>query len=401
MARFVLVLNMMLISQLTYAKGKGNPDGGFRRAIFDYVVDQSAIVQNHKDFERYLLFGLSRSDRQAVMSRLKTQTNYPSFQRWSDSLVLAHDGEKIEIKWPDIRRMTFEINGVKWDYDRSKAFISQYEVLEAKLKSKKVSLVPALEILPKAEATVAIQLLMMGAATIAGVVGSDVIKEVWCRYEPFGTQSCSDLRKAAEQELFEDAPSLDAVSNQAGSDSKNVLANFEAEDWVCPSNNDGKPREYRGRIRVIELKDGKRNAEPWFNVVGKFNSQGFPTDVIIVPGDSDPSSINTKSNSSKYTNLVLHIVFDPSQKKPISYRWPDPTYDSKKDLLGSPNIILTPKQKLTPDQAARIDKAKDIVRYLNYRNYNCVVKKVEEQAQAGIDPGSPAISPTGASAIAH
>jgi hypothetical protein len=88
--------------------------------------------------------------------------------------------------------------------------------------------------------------------------------------------------------------------------------------------------------------------------------------------------------------LVIDIKFDPTKKKPISYRLPNPDYNENRDLLGSPTITLTPALKLTPEQKDAVERAKDIVKYINYRNYNCVAKQVEKEQQAGVVTGSPA-----------
>jgi hypothetical protein len=114
--------------------------------------------------------------------------------------------------------------------------------------------------------------------------------------------------------------------------------------------------------------------------------------LIITRENSDPATIDTSSRNAK-TSLVIDIKFDPTKKKPISYRLPNPTYDENRDLLGSPTVTLTPALKLTPLQKDSVDRAKDIVKYINYRNYNCVAKQVEAEQLAGVVTRSPAQPP--------
>jgi hypothetical protein len=395
----ISILSLQLTVLPVYAKEQGfTPEqkkiGGQKaiHALFDYLVHQSAIVESAADFGRIMLGSMKEADRKAIVAALAGQKKFPTFQRKGDLLVADNGLKKYELKYLTIGKYDFELNGIAWSYDPKRPFLPQYEKLDKKLTTKKHAGV--FNLLPEAEAAWFAPIAMMIVGAVVGSVGTDAAKESWCAWDPISSASCADLRRLAEESLYKDAPALDAVSNQAGSDNKNILAQFESDDWNCPTNNDGKDREYRGRLRKVEVKDGKaKPTSNWFNVVAKFNPQGFPTDLIITRENSDPATIDTSSRNAK-TSLVIDIKFDPTKKKPISYRLPNPTYDENRDLLGSPTVTLTPALKLTPLQKDSVDRAKDIVKYINYRNYNCVAKQVEAEQLAGVVTRSPAQPPT-------
>jgi hypothetical protein len=122
---------------------------------------------------------------------------------------------------------------------------------------------------------------------------------------------------------------------------------------------------------------------------GKFSPEGYPTDIIITRDDTNPGSVDTTSVEGS-EKLVIHITFDPTTKKPISYRVPNPDYNPAEDLLGKPTLTLMQNQKLSPEQADAIEKAKDLIRYINYRNYNCVSSEAEANKAQGVEVKSPA-----------
>lgn len=358
-------------------------------AQFDFVVHQSAIVQTLQDFEKYLLFGFKAADRRAILRALKDQKDFPTFQRVGDALIADNGLKRYELKWTGGVNQ-FELNGAKWSYEPTKPFMPQYEDLQNRLKEKIGAGFRLPRFLPEAEALAWLApVALMVVSGAAGVVVADSANELWCAWDPWSSATCSEIRKKQEENIFRDAPLLDAVSNQAGTDNKNILAAYESNDFNCPTNNDGKDREYRGRLRRVETKDGStKPISDWFNVVAKFNPQGLPTDLIITRGNSDPSTLDTASKGAQQ-NLVIHIAFDPTKKKPISYRMPNLNYNASRDLLGSPTVTLSPVLRLTPEQKESVEKAKDIVKYINYRNYNCVAKQVEAEQLAGVPTASP------------
>src|SRR5690606_19668342 len=123
----------------------------------------------------------------------------------------------------------------------------------------------------------------------------------------------------------------------------------------------------------------------WHNVLAKFNADGYPTDVIITDESVNPEKLNPADNSK----LVVHIAFDPTTSKPVSYRIPNPNYN-KDSLLARPTISLTRLNELTPAQQELITNADDAIIVINWSLYRCVGDKVKREVTAGIDPGSPA-----------
>jgi hypothetical protein len=353
------VLMSLVISQLAFgpvlasaAQAKRDQKAAqarFVRSTFNFIVRQSAMVTNAKEFNRSLLFMLKPADRKAIMGKLAKEKNFPTFRRVNETLVMDNGLKKYTLTWPDATKHEYEINGVKWSYNPAKPFLPQYETLEKALAAKKSAFIFD-QLIPRAEALFWVPVLMMLVGAVVGVVASDLAAEGWCwgvEHWDAVTQKCIDLQRSKESALFQDAPQLDAVSNQAGSDNSNVLAKFEAQDFQCPTNNDGKEREYRGRIRTVETKDGQTSpTSNWFNVSGKFSPEGYPTDIIITRDDTNPGSVDTTSVEGS-EKLVIHITFDPTTKKPISYRVPNPDYNPAEDLLGKPTLTLMQNQKLS------------------------------------------------------
>lgn len=358
-------------------------------SAFDFIVRQSAMVTSLKDFDRHLLYGMKKTDRKAVIKALAGQKEFPTFKRAGETLIVDNGIKKFELQWPDIMKNEFTINGVAWRYEAKKPFLPQYEALEKLVAGPKKNAFLFDQLVPTAEALFWIPVLMMLVGAAVGVIGSDLAAEGWCwgvDMTSTQTQKCIDLKRSKEAALFQDAPALDAVSNQAGTDSSNILAKYEAQEWKCPTNNDGKEREYRGRLRMVETKDGKTTpTSNWFNVSAKFSPEGFPTDIVITRDNADPAAEKTAPEK-----LVIHITFDPSTKRPISYRVPNPNYNAAEDLLSKPTLTLMQNQKLSPEQADSIEQAKDLIRYINYRNYHCVTEQIEENQELGIPSVSPA-----------
>lgn len=388
---FAPAVGMAAEVRLTPAQKKASGPAMIR-TMLDFIVFQSTLVETPADFAKYMLRGMNETDRKAVTQALASQKEFPSFQRIGDVLVVDNKMYKVEVRFLEIGKYDLEVNGIKWTYNPAEPFMPQFDKLQEKLKQKKNA--AWFQLVPEAEAVVwlapLVPFALMAAGAIIGTLTSDVTKEGWCKWDPLVSASCAELRKQAEDALFKDAPALDAVSNQAGSDNRNILADYESDDWNCPTNNDGKDREYRGRIRKVETKDGKTTPiSNWFNVVAKFTPQGLPTDLIITTDNADPATVDTSPKKSS-GSLIIHIAFDPSKKKPISYRMPNPTYNGGRDLLGSPVVTLTPTQKLTPEQSSHVANAKGIVQLINFRNYNCVAKKIEKDQLAGISPTTPA-----------
>lgn len=402
---YLLALNTFLMSSnawprtLTSAE-KSEKLHQMSLAIFDLVAAQFMMVTSPEDYDQLqMLRYLPPRDRSEILRGIRHLKQFPTVYRRGDALVLEQgNGVRFEAEWLDLNKGQLLINGVAWTYKSSVPFLLQMERLTQKLKLKKTATNDALEYLfPKAHADACIiscpVLIGMFIGGILTVTFSDVVKAGWCNYivEPVSlpSEQCANLKKSAEEGIFKNEPAFDAIVNLSGSGNKNVLAFFEAIDEVCPARNDGKAREYRGKIRSVELKDGKPlPLTDWFNVVVKINPDGNPTDLIVTAEGTDPKTLNTISREAR-EKLIVHIVFDPKIRKPVSYRIPDPNFRSNRDLLSEPTISLTPIMKLTPEQAQAVAKARDIVRVINYRNYNCVVKKVAEDQSVGIDPGSP------------
>lgn len=374
------------------------------RAVYELIVHQTSMVTSASDFERIILKDFSDADRSAVMSYMRTAKDFPTLKIVGDKLV-ADDGlRRFDLKWQGFSKYEFEINGVAWTYNPKQPLMTQIESLHEKIRARKNASFPEWSWLPEAEANpILIPILIGLACATLGVVASDSAKEGWCTWDPLGTADCADLRRKKDEALHKDAPSLDAVANQVGTDNKNILAQYESKDWNCPTNNDGKDREYRGVLRKVRQVDGKTVPDSgWFNVVAKFKNDGQPTDLIITRENADPATIDTSSKAAK-ESLVLHVAFDPTKRKPISYRFPNPTYNEHRDLLGSPTVTVKVAQKLTPEQQDSIDRAKDIIKFINYRNYNCVAKRVMEEQLAGVETPAPGTttppSASGGSAI--
>ncbi len=395
----VLSLQFIFMPSLLFASGvkltpaqKKAGDSALVRTMFDYVVSQSAIVENIRDFEKVMLKDFRSVDRKSIVQELAKQKYFPTFKRVGDSLIVDDGLRKVELRYLELGKFDFEVNGVKWTYDPAMPLIPQFEKLQNGLKEKKTA--AWFQFVPEAEAIVmAIPVGAIALMAVSGVIGavtSDVTKEAWCKWDPLYSASCAELRKQADEAMYKDAPALDAVSNQVGAANSNILANYQPEDWTCPTNSDGKDREYRGRIRKVETKDGKTTPiSNWFNVIAKFNPQGLPTDMIVSTDNADPAKVDIAPKKTS-GNLIIHIVFEPTKKKPLGYRLPNPNYNPDRDLLGSPIMTLQPSMKLTAEQKLHVSKAQELITTINSQIYRCVGEKVQANQIAGIPTDQPA-----------
>jgi len=360
--------------------------------VFDYVANNSLGDRTPHDFERMFLMGVNATDRAAIMKPLNQLGTVPSIYRDKNALVYSLKGVKLKLEWDDPIARTFFVNGRAWKPNLKASAQEMMADLEGYMKPRKSAWYSAL--VPEAEALDPVTLFVLGGVASAvigtgvGVIFKDSLMIGWCKLDLVVSQSCLDLKKAADASLYAKSPALDAVWNQIAADDSNVLAKFDNEDRVCPSKNDGKDNEYRGRIRVMEVDKGERKPlSDWFNVVAKI-SKGRPTDMIISTEDTDPDTLKgtAVSNAKK---LVVHMTFDPTTMKPINYRVPTPGYNPKTDITKKAYLNLNPTQKLSPTEQDQIDNSNDMLKSINIRLYRCISQAVTAEAKAGINPGTP------------
>lgn len=370
------------------------------KAHLDFIASQFSLVRNVEDFDRLLMIRTLKSgDRAAVLTRLKDIKDWPYLRRLNDSLVVALKGKKIaQIKPLDFPNLVFEINGRKLVYDSTQPLMPQIDrILDSKGESKSTAQILFNQLVPSANAVAPAVLNPIVTGIIGAMIATmlnDLIKMGWCATVveklKLPSEQCTNLIKAADEVYSKSEPALDAIVNLTGSENKNVVARFEVLDKVCPAKNDGKDREYRGNMRIVELKGGKKDIlSNWFNVVAKFTPDGNPTEMIVTTEGTDPLKMDLSSREAK-NKLIVHISFDPKTRRPLIYRMPNPAYTDDGDPLKASTIAISPNMRLTPEQVHAVDKSRDIVKVVNYRNYNCVVEDATEHQQAGIDPGSPA-----------
>lgn len=394
-----LVVQTALSPALAAAKLSAKQQRANREAVmqasFHYIAGTASMVTSLEQFDKYFLSTLKPADRAAVLEKTKGLTKFPAVYVKNKDLVVDGGMNKLTIAWTG-EGTKFLVNKAAWTFDSTKPLKGQIEALQKALDGNK-SAFWFNQLVPEAEALAPLVGLLAGAAVglLSGVVFNDLLLEAWC-WTGVQTKNCIDLKRIKQGQLLENAPALDAVANQSGSDKKNILARWEFKDYSCPADNDGKDSYYRGRIRTVDLAEGKAVPKSnWFNTAAKFNPDGVPTDVIVTTGDTDVGAIDP-TNPDTAKKLEVHMTFDPSTKKPISYRVPNPNYDPGSFLNNKRYITLKPGQQMTPEQVMMVASANDAVMAINYRIYNCVVQKVAADQQAGIDPGSPAQPKTGA-----
>jgi hypothetical protein len=402
---WILSAQLSLNSTMTFAAlgdyERSVPLRRLANAMLDEVAQRSMMVRTLKDYDRVFLSGLPLKDRLALLGKLQGFEKFSTFKRLGSSLIWDNGLRRLEITWPDPRTSTFEINGVKWVYNSREALLPQIERLKLKSLAPKNAYFIIQNLLPSAEAEplitlTAIALMAIGAligtivgTALAGPVG-DMRDYFWCgTVQKSGgtTKSCEDYQKSRKETALAKGPKFDAVSNQTATDKGNILSKYEGQDSKCPSENNGKDRQYSGRLRRVTLKDGKRvPTSPWINVLGKLNSKGMPTDFIFTTENVDPNSVNENSPDA-INQLVVHVTFDPTEEKPVSYRFPSSDYGKK--ALADPTISLNVNMNLDAPQSQAIDEANDMVVFLNYRNYKCVEEKITSDLVAGVSSGSP------------
>ncbi len=370
-----------------------------RDAIFDFTASQSMLVTNLKSYDEFLLLSLNDADRKALLAKVKELKRFPSFKRIGSSLVSMDGPFRIEIKWPDIRKFQFEVNGQNWDYDPSKPLIPQIDALVSKFPAKKYGFNLLDQLLPSADAAAFLAALAPYAPILYGILGAivasipwgDLTGVGWCKVMALlgaVTKLCNDLRNSQKQSLFAGAPKWDA------SDKKDILGEFEGQTWKCPSE---QAKEYHGTLHSVTTKNGQTVAtsDP-VNVVAKFTAgpkgELIPTDIIFTMKDMDPLKIDEKTQADK---LYVHVAYDSTERKPASYRVPNPDYKPM-NPLSEPTLSLTRANLLSVPQEQEIERADKMVGYVDYKNYKCVEEKVIADKIAAKASGSPgAAAPPG------
>ena len=396
----LLILQLALSPTTLWATSKLEPANinTLREAIFNHIVAQSMMIESAGDFDLAFFRHLNSNDRKDALAVIAKATSFPSFKRQDQKLVLTDGVWRIEAKWPNLSKKEFEINGVKWTYNPSKSLAEQVDALEIKLNKKKTAGWLFDEILPKAEAdggffSGPVIMMIVGAliGTTGGLLFRHPLLAAWCLFFPTLSEECINLKRSQDELLYKDSPTADGVSKQAGADDKNIFASWEMQnESKCPSNNDGKDREYKAQLRTVKIEDGhKIPTSFWFNVLFKYTPTGIPTDMIITTQSADPATVVPKAKDLE-NKLEVHITFDPTTQKPIGYRIPNPKHNFSKLFGNTPTITLSQAMKLEPDQKKMISEFKDSVAFVNYLATKCVIEQVRAAQQVGIDAGSPA-----------
>ncbi len=367
-----------------------------RAAAFDYIANQFMMTTTAEHYEKWLTNNLSPSDREEAVGAFKTIKKIQVVKRSKETLIFEADGKILQVTWPDPAKPNFKFNGAQLNYDFKKPFKVQFEDLATKLSHKKNAFLQHL--LPEAEAVAFLPILYGLAAVLGGALlnsfAGDAAKHARC-YLTKGSavdgQDCIDMRRAQTEASQAGMPAFDSVINLTGSNNSNVLSRFEGNDRQCPSNNDGKDRFYRGMVRTVRVENGvKTPSSDYVFTIVKFTAAGVPTDMIITKdfGDMNPADSGSQTNAKR---LIAHIAFDPTTRRPVSYRIPNPVTpsDSAAGILHSPTLNLNLNMNLTPEQKDMISNTADIVRFSIYRVYNCVAQDTVAEQQAGIESGSP------------
>jgi len=377
-------------------------------ALYDFAVAESMLVRTPEDFDRLYLGGFRPDDRKQIYERIRTLKKFPTFRRKNDLLVMDDGLVRIEIKWNNLHPFDFTINGAKWTYDLTQNLVPQLDALKKSQSHASYfwrAVFPEAEAQPIPVAVVKALLSNMGTAAATAAVAASVWAFItgpasaWsmslsCKMEMNkNLNGCLEIKKGQKAAALADAPKFDAVYNMSGSDKRNILSKFEGQDWVCPAENDGKPREYRGRIRPTEMVDGKQvPTSKWVEVEAKLTAKGVPTDFVFSKEGSDPKTLDPLSIEGA-KNLITEVSFDATELKPIKYLIPNPDRPLDETLGDSPEAptkSLDRNMALSSKETADMKMFDDMIEFLNWRNYKCVEEKVTQDQAEGKDPGSPA-----------
>jgi hypothetical protein len=357
-------------------------------AALELVASNFMLVRTLNDFDRQYLRYMRPDDRKEILSAIHTIKKMPRMYRRGSMLIVDDGLNKTQIKMISLIPMQLEVDGVAFTYDPSKNLVAQLNAQKPRSHSLYNFLIPEAEAEWVWKVLVFLTITAVGsAANAAGPIG-DLVLAASCKSAPW-LKSCLDLQKAQRTAYLAKAPKFDAVFNQSAIDKKNLQTKFIVEDQVCPSENDGKPREYRGRIRQAEMVSGKQvPIGPWIEVDLQLDPKGVPQDFIFSAAGTDPKTLDATSVAGA-KNLVAHIVFDPTELKPLNYRLPNPEY-GEKNSLASPTKVIDRTMKNSSAETQDLDMLDEMIVRLNGQNYSCVVAKVTEEQAIGIDPGSPA-----------
>lgn len=398
----ILIANFALATPLTPQERAAKLTDG----ILQYIVNASMIVQTWEEIDQIFLKDLRPTDRADALKRMK-KVKAPMVLRKKGNAIFVQDGmKKLEFKVVDLTKMQFEMNGIPWNYERKRDLGPQIDELIQKLNGKKTAGV--FQFIPEANADgVCLGLCLAAAATlvslVVGVTFSKPITAFMCKFAfphvGIVTDDCVNIEKAEVEKLYKDEPTYSAVKKQSGADLRNILQKFEVENWVCPSNNDGKEREHRGRLRKVFLEDGKKIPDSeWVNFIVKIAPDGTPQDFYLTSPKVDPAKVGKLSVKSEFENLIVHAKFNAEKDKPMVYRVPNPDFDPTNFLSDRFSHIKVGNQTLKTKEEQARQTARESLIFLEFQAYSCVAMKATADQQAGIDMGSPASPKVEASA---
>ncbi len=386
----------------------------FRNAFMQNIVNQMNLVDTAKDFDERILSFFPTKERTKIRAMLKLTGNKMTTAENQDGVLVATSGTaKLRVEWPDISKTEFKINGVLWVYNPAKSLSDQLGILAQKLKPRETALHDLL--LPRAEALIPAVAAAMAAhpylsAAVVAVgthIGSELLKnfgggiltagnDVFCtQVDKAGGVGivgiCSEWKKNEEEKVLAGMPALDAITQQvASSGAGNVLDKWEAQEWVCPDNNDGKDRIYQARIRRIVIKDGKKEPQgAWSNIRAVIGADTKPKSLMVGPIDVDLE--NASNDDATMNKIYMSVSFEKTKGRMTEIAIPNPEWkpDTLNPIVG-PTIKITPALRLSVPEAEKLTRGKDLVAFVNQKVMKCVVRNLEMTSEQAGTPGQPA-----------
>ena len=115
-----------------------------RDGVFDTAVRISKLVKTHKDFERYYLSQMMPADRATFAKRLTEfpEGKLPTLYNNRGELVVEYGAGqeqlKMRVRWPDVRKPIYFINGIEFVYNPEKPLAPQVDFLVQKMMARKI-----------------------------------------------------------------------------------------------------------------------------------------------------------------------------------------------------------------------------------------------------------------------
>jgi hypothetical protein len=366
------------------------------RAMLAELAHALNKVRSQDDFQRMFASKLSTADQKDLKADLKRMVDAPRAHMDGDSLVVVSGGgvgagaEAYKISWSSFPEPQFNFKGKNWSVDWH---IAPHQTLrwQIDLLLKKIELAQnkstALNALlwPRANALVDPVTLTLITVALNAVVtlGISYGPTAYCyimtdKVETKGQVAGCDwyINQRRSSEAETKSVKVDALEKSRS----DVIQ--ESTDWLkdgdtkCPSKMDTSKNIYVANVREIDLQGTKvMKVGEGFRVRMMFQADGKPTEGFTAPMGTD---MDTEDSSER---AMAKFKFDD---KGVLKDIQVPNKEAKTDKTAPsylPIDVTTDDAKLDPEQRARRDQVRSLVKAINKWMQQCMDQDMTKQVK--------------------